>query len=131
MQLATGVLDVLEFPLEERVALLQLGELLERERIDRPHEAQLTLQLAHPLGRALALTRELRTPDAKTARIVLRGGVYRLAETLTLGPEDSGMIIEAAPGETPVVSGGRVVTVWKPWKGALLQADLAGLKLPD
>jgi len=29
------------------------------------------------LGRALALTRELRTPDAKTARIVLRGGVYR------------------------------------------------------
>jgi hypothetical protein len=83
------------------------------------------------LARALALTRELRTPEAKTARIVLRGGVYRLAETLTLGPEDSGLIIEAAPGETPVVSGGRVVTVWKPWKGALLQADLAGLKLPD
>ncbi|MBM3497524.1 MAG: hypothetical protein FJX74_02530 [Armatimonadetes bacterium] len=83
------------------------------------------------LGRALALVREGRTPDAEGERIVLRGGIYRLAETLTLGPEDSGLTVEGAPGEAPVISGGRVVTGWKPWKGDILQADLSGLGLPD
>ncbi len=42
--------------------------------------------------------------------ILLRGGTYRLAETVTLGPEDSGLRIAAAPGEKPVLSGGERVT---------------------
>lgn len=48
------------------------------------------------------------------ARVVLRGGVYRLDEPLVLGPADSGtasgpIIWAAQAGEQPVVSGGRVV----------------------
>ena len=45
-------------------------------------------------------------------RIVLRGGVYRLEETLRLGPQHSGVTWIAAPGEKPVLSGGIVVTGW-------------------
>ena len=44
-------LHVLELLLEERVALLQLVELLERERVDRAHQAQLALELADPRRR--------------------------------------------------------------------------------
>ncbi len=42
--------------------LLQLGELLERERVDRPHEAELALELADPGrgGRAVGQRRALR-----------------------------------------------------------------------
>ena len=39
-------LHVLELRLEERVALLERLELLERERVDRAHEPQLALELA-------------------------------------------------------------------------------------
>ena len=48
VQLAPGRADVLELLLEERVALLQLGELLERERVDRAEQAQLAVELADP-----------------------------------------------------------------------------------
>lgn len=45
-------------------------------------------------------------------RVLLRDGVYELAEPLTLGPEDSGtadapITWAAWPGEQPIVSGGR------------------------
>ena len=51
-------------------------------------------------------------------RILLRGGVYHLTETLELGPEDSGtegavISYEAFPGETPVISGGRAIRNWQ------------------
>lgn len=47
---------------------------------------------------------------------VLRGaGVHRLAAALALDARDSGLSIVAFPGETPVVSGGAVLsTVWHP-----------------
>ena len=47
-QLAPRRADVLELLLEERVTLLQLGELLERQRVDRTEQAQLTVELTHP-----------------------------------------------------------------------------------
>jgi hypothetical protein len=55
-------------------------------------------------------------------RIILRGGVYRLDEPLFFRPEDSGTetsptLIETAPGEQPVLSGGVLIQGWKKLKG--------------
>ncbi|WP_028788629.1 hypothetical protein [Terrimonas ferruginea] len=51
-------------------------------------------------------------------RIVVKGGNYFLNEPVFIRPEDTGTAdspttIEAAPGETPVISGGRNITGWK------------------
>jgi parallel beta-helix repeat protein len=64
-------------------------------------------------------------------RIWLRGGTYQLATPLRLTGQDSGtptapVTWAACPGETAVLSGGRQVTDWRPWRGAVVQADLAG-----
>jgi len=72
-----------------------------------------TLARARDLARAViakGLTEDL--------HVIVHGGVYRLAEPLTLGPEDGGtaehaVIWQAADGQTPVVSGGRVIGGWK------------------
>ncbi len=50
--------------------------------------------------------------------IILKGGVYRLYEPVIIRPEDAGTaasptIIEAAPGELPVLSGGFQVISWQ------------------
>ena len=65
--------------------------------------------------------------------IVVRGGVYRLDETLVLGPEDSGtaerpIVWRAYKDERPVISGGMPVIGWEPhtngiWKTKLNRAD--------
>ncbi len=74
---------------------------------------------------ALRKVRELRrltnAAVANGARIVLRGGVYQLTAPLLVRPEDSGTetgptLIEAAPGERPVLSGGILVTGWRKLK---------------
>ena len=61
--------------------------------------------------------------------VMVRGGKYHLSETLELTESDSGtrecpITWRAYPGETPVLSGGRVVSGWKPYKGDTLQCDL-------
>jgi hypothetical protein len=71
---------------------------------------------------ALRKARELRrlnqVPTNEAVRIVLRGEVYPLTSPLLVRPEDSGTassptVIEAAPGEKPVLSGGIPVTGWR------------------
>ena len=64
--------------------------------------------------------RALREKDAATGAVtvLVRGGVYYLDQTFTLEPQDSGtpdaMLAYAAyPGESPVISGGRVISGWK------------------
>ena len=59
------------------------------------------------LRAAVLLAREWRRRGeaGPVARICLRGGAYPLAFPLSLGPEDSGLRIEAAPGEQPVLDG--------------------------
>ena len=47
----------------------------------------------------------------KQKTITVRGGLYYDAD-LALTPADSGMTIEAAPGERPVLYGGHPVTSW-------------------
>ncbi|MCU0786142.1 MAG: right-handed parallel beta-helix repeat-containing protein [Verrucomicrobia bacterium] len=68
---------------------------------------------------------------AAQARIVLHAGTYRLTDTLALAPQDSNLIIEAAPGDRVVVSGGRVVTGWQTVKDGIVKADLSQLGLRD
>ncbi len=73
-------------------------------------------------ARALRQARELRRLNDRSVvtgvRIILREGVYPLVDPLFVRPEDSGTdavptIIAAAPDETPVFSGGTVVSGWR------------------
>lgn len=63
--------------------------------------------------------RRLKRPEVATGvRVILRGGEYRLSNPLHVRPEDSGtsdgsFVIESAPGEFPVLSGGVPVTGWR------------------
>lgn len=75
------------------------------------------------LGAALktVLTaRRLMPETVETATILVRGGTYELDEPIELLPDHSGpgpqrpLLIAAYPGETPVISGGRRITGWKP-----------------
>ncbi|PWC43549.1 hypothetical protein TSO221_19530 [Azospirillum sp. TSO22-1] len=56
--------------------------------------------------------------------IVVRGGHYRMEQTLTLAAEDEGLRIAAAPGETPVFSGAERVEGFKPEAGGVFAAPL-------
>jgi hypothetical protein len=72
---------------------------------------------------AVAMTR--RSPSQST--IILRNGTYYLDDTLYLTPHDSGLTIKNFAGETPIVSGGKVLkTAWKQYAGAIWVADLTG-----
>src|ERR1700743_830319 len=71
---------------------------------------------------ALRKARELRRVSDPSGRdgghIILRGGGDFLDEPIFVRPEDSGTegsptVIEAAPGETPVLGGGVPVEGWK------------------
>ena len=51
----------------------------------------------------------------------LGGGIYEVDNTVTFTPEDSGqnhftVTYKSMPGETAEISGGRKVTIWKPYK---------------
>lgn len=57
-------------------------------------------------------------------RIILGGGVYPLDSPLFFRPEDSGTetsptLIEAAPNEQPIISGGVLIQGWKKLKGKI------------
>ncbi len=64
-------------------------------------------------------------PLTKPVIVMVREGTYYLKETLVFGPEDSGtkdcpVSYVAYPGETPVVSGGRLIAAeWKPFQGKI------------
>jgi hypothetical protein len=63
-----------------------------------------------------------RAGDRGPFQVVLRGGTYRLGETFVLSAEDSGVTYEAAPGERPIVSGGRRLEGWKKASGPVWTA---------
>ena len=79
------------------------------------------------LHRAVEATRAATGPR----KIVLLPGTYYLASSINLGPEDSGLVIEGVRGRQTILSGGRRITNWRPWKGDILQADLTNLDLSD
>jgi hypothetical protein len=62
---------------------------------------------------ALEQARDAARALPKPAKVVVEDGCYRITGPLVLGPEDSGVTWEAAPGARPVISGGVPVTGWK------------------
>ncbi|MGN6583665.1 MAG: right-handed parallel beta-helix repeat-containing protein [Rhizobiaceae bacterium] len=77
---------------------------LQRPNPQRTDGPVATLEKARDLARATA------TPDV----IVMGGGDYYLAQPVTFGPEDAGLVITAGCDGTPVLYGGPKVEGWKP-----------------
>jgi len=87
------------------------------------------------LARARDAVREMKAKKAlkEPVTIMVRSGKYFLEQTLVLGSEDSGtqdcpITYTAYPGEKPILSGGRKITGWKPYKGKILQCELPEAK---
>jgi parallel beta helix pectate lyase-like protein len=83
------------------------------------------------LERARDEARKLKqTPDAKGGITVsVRGGTYWLANTLKLGPEDSGtadspVVYAAYQNEKPALIGGRQITGFSVYKDRILKTDV-------
>lgn len=103
------------------------------------------------LSAAIRQVRDLRRlNDAKAQapiHIILRGGNYFLKETVFIRPEDAGTeksptIIEAAPNEHPIISGGVQINGWKKLTqqvaglskntiGKLWVADISKIDIPQ
>lgn len=85
-------------------------------------------------ARSMAEVRLLVSSGLKTdVRVVLRGGTYVLAAPLVFTSADSGtaehtITYLAEPGETVVISGGRLITNWMTSGGSKWTAELAGVK---
>jgi len=93
----------------------QNGSDLNNGTIDKPYK---TIMKARDAARSVK--------TEKPRKIILRGGAYYEVEVV-LEPVDSGLTIEAAPGETPVLYGGRMVTNWEK-DGDFYAAKLEGVK---
>jgi Right handed beta helix region len=93
--------------------------------ITRARDAARALKIQNPKSKAESArpAKQIQNPPT----ILIRGGTYRLAETLTFGPEDSDVVYTAAPGEMPVISGGRAITGWKKGDGKIWTAQVAGV----
>ncbi|QNN21981.1 right-handed parallel beta-helix repeat-containing protein [Planctomycetales bacterium ZRK34] len=69
----------------------------------------------------------------KPVTVILRGGVYQLAEPIVFGPEDSGtpespITYRAASGEKPVLSGGRPITGWQVGDDGIWRTTIPAVK---
>lgn len=66
------------------------------------------------LARARDAARAAKERCATLGQLILvRGGDYFLDRTLELSVDDSGVTLEAAPGEKPVIFGGRPIGEWR------------------
>lgn len=89
--------------------------------------------LASPAAAQKAVRRLVAAGLKEDVTVILRGGVYRLGQSLVFGPEDSGteefaVVYSAATGEKPVLSGGRAITGWKRGDGGIWTANVPGVK---
>ena len=62
--------------------------------------------------------------------VLLRGGVYRMEETLVLAPRDSSVTFAAYADERPVLSGGRVIEGWTEGIGSMKAGGKRKLIIP-
>jgi len=72
---------------------------------------------------------KIQGPLEEPVRVVVADGEYTLAEPLVLEPQDSGMAkapisYEAAPGATPIFSGGRTITGWTEGENGVWTAEI-------
>ena len=74
---------------------------------------------------SLAAARDVARASPGPDAILLHGGTYRLTTPVAFGAEDAGLHILAAPGETPILTGGPEVTGWTDEGGGLWSAPLA------
>lgn len=72
--------------------------------------------------------RDIARADPELKAVVLREGDYWLSAPVAFGPEDRGLTLRAAPGETPVLHGGPRLDGWT--EGADCQWS-ASLALPE
>ncbi|MCC7264587.1 MAG: right-handed parallel beta-helix repeat-containing protein [Candidatus Latescibacteria bacterium] len=90
--------------------------------------------LATPVGARNALRRlRLRQGLLQPVEVLLRGGTYHLSEPLRLWSGDGGtaqcpITYAAYPGEEPVLSGGRAIGGWAPYRDGILCAQLPELR---
>lgn len=96
---------------------------LAQPNADRSDGPLATLRQARDAVRGLNASRPV--------TVELRGGIYRLDDTLEFLPHDSGtekcpVTYAAYRGEKPVISGGRPITGWKKGEGPLWQAAVPG-----
>lgn len=100
-------------------------------RLDRPRRDKADGPLATLAG-ARDRVRVLRHGGALTGKpvtVLVRGGVYPLAEPLVFTPDDSGtanapVTYTAYPGEKPVLSGGHSITGWRTTPNGLWVASV-------
>jgi parallel beta-helix repeat protein len=79
------------------------------------------------LSAARDAARKLReTNSREPVTILIKTGNYRLSEPLTFNAADSNITWAAAPGEHPVISGGKVIDAWKKVRGNIWSARAAG-----
>jgi hypothetical protein len=103
------------------------------------------------IAAALRKARDLRRLNGATIKdgihIIVRGGTYQLYEPISVRPEDAGTatsptIIEAAPNEQSIISGGITISNWQPVKenitglpksaqGKIWSADVSKLSLSN
>jgi hypothetical protein len=77
---------------------------------------------------ARAALREM-GPDRGHVTVYVRGGRYTLDHAFVLDERDSDVTFVAAPGERPVISGGRIVTGWRAENGRMVaHVDFAGFR---
>ena len=81
------------------------------------------------LAGARDAVRKINSNMTKDIVVYLRGGTYRLTESVKFGVEDSGsggfkIVYRAYEDETPVISGSVPVTGWKKSEGKLYEAPL-------
>ena len=88
------------------------------------------------LKRARDAVREMKAKDGgikEAVTIMVRGGKYFLDDTLVLTQQDNGtaecrITYTAYPGEKPVISGGRQLSGWKPYKEKILKCEIPEAK---
>lgn len=98
---------------------------LEQRNTDGSDGPVATLARARDIIRGWKATGPLTEP----VRVLVADGVYPLTQPLVLTPQDSGtqacpISYERAPGATPVISGGRRITGFKPGANGIWQAEV-------
>ena len=97
-------------------------------KLDAPNAAKTDGPFAS-LDRARKAVRDSKRGHRGPVTVMLRGGTYFLNAPLQFDHSDSGtadapIVYEAFPGETPVISGGRVITGWSNKSGNVWTARL-------
>jgi parallel beta-helix repeat protein len=67
-------------------------------------------------------------PGVEAATVQVRGGSYYQEQALSFGPEDSHLAFTAYPGETPEISGGRLIRGFTAGKDGVLSVGLPEVK---